>query len=412
MNEPRITNQGWISIPGISIVLIFMNGILPSEVVIVIQIILLIFLIGKIKIERSFAIAFFLILIQSLICIMIGDDTLSSFLKQYVSIIISATYWLTCITLSNINEYIDLYKRAAIFTSFVAIFQFIASLLGLNSLSNMQWLVKSQQQTTGGRAAAFLNEPSVCALVLFPIFFLGLYKLIGKNRKFLEKRISTWETLVVFMGFASTVSSSGFIGAAIAVLIIAFEYGFKLKQLVIFFLVFVLFGYLYNNVSFVNERIGDTLDVINGSKNLSLANVSTQTLILNKDIAFDSFKYSHGLGSGLGSHPISYAKYINGYNAVYLYHLNQEDANSMFLRIISELGVLGIGIYILFLFGYRIKKGERSIYKIISLMCLGYILMRMTRFGHYFDCGYFMFISLYYRCYQVTKYREKINNGE
>lgn len=405
----------WLSIPGISILLIFLNGLLPTEIVLAIQVCLLIIMIKRIDIEFPFAIVFMLILIQSFICIILGNDTFPYFIKQYISIIISATYWLTCISKKNILDFMVLYKKAAVFTSIVAIFQFIASIFGLTYLSNMSWLIKSQQSTTGGRAAAFLNEPSACALVLFPVFFLGLYRIFGKYSDSVKKLINIREIIIVFLGYLSTFSSSGFIGAAIAILVIVLEYRIRIKQIVILGLAVCLLGVIYNHNEFINQRINDTIAVLNGAETMDQVNLSTQTLILNKDVAFSSFRDTHGLGGGLGSHPISYSKYINNFNAVNIVQLNQDDANSMFLRITSELGVLGISIYLIFLYFWRAKVKKLKldkIYRILSLMCLSYILMRFNRFGHYFDCGYFMFITIYYRCGQLSRESGRYLNND
>lgn len=396
----------WLSIPGISILLIFLNSLVPTEIILAIQICLLIVMIKKIDIEIPFLIAFILIFIQSYICILLGNDTFPNFFKQYISIIISALYWLTCINKNNIFDYIILYKKAAIFTSIIAIFQLIARILRLQALSNMAWLIKTQQSTTGERSAAFFSEPSVCALILFPIFFIGLYRLIGKYKDSIKNLIRTREIIIIFFGYFSTFSSAGFIGAGIAIFIIVLEYGLKIKQIFLLLISVLFLGFIYTHNDFISQRVNDTLATINESKSLDQVNVSTQTLILNKDIAFSSFENTNGLGSGLGSHPISYNKYINNFNAVYLIQLNKDDANSMFLRIISELGILGILIYVIFLYLWRYKtKNPQSnkIYRILSLMCFCYILMRFVRYGHYFDYGYFMFITIYYRCGEIYK---------
>lgn len=298
-----------------------------------------------------------------------------------------------------------MYKQLSLLTSFVAIFQFVASLVGIDTLSNMKWLIKSQSSTPLGRSAAFLNEPSTCALVLFPMTFLSLYLYIGKYKEKLELKISNWQRVVIILGFITTGSSSGFIGICIGLVIIALEYGLNYKQLIILIVGFFILGGIYKSVPLIKERIDDTYLLLRGEQSLSFANVSTQTLILNKNIAMDSFKVTKGFGGGLGSHQISYSKYISKYSEPNLLYLNQQDANSMMLRIISELGILGLVISFCFLWFYRYRKADKKDenFRIISLMCLSYILMRFTRYGHYFDCGFFMFVSIYYKCYEISK---------
>lgn len=396
----------WTLIPGVSITLIFLNGILPASVVIAIQFFLLLFMVKKIKVPFSFLIIFLCVLVQGIVCIIQGNDTFSLFLKQYICIGISVVYWLTCINKKNIDLYIQLYKKFSVFTAIVAIAQYIFSLIGLDELANMSWLIKSQGATPVGRTAAFLNEPSTCALVLFPMVFLSIYSWIGKNKRNAHLTISNWEKIVIVIGFITTGSSSGFIGVAFALIIISLEYGINYKVIFIVLSGVLLLGFFYKNVPLINVRVNDTYYTLTNRENVSYANVSTQTLVLNKDVAFENFKETKGLGGGLGSHQIAYNKYINLFDTNNLLHLNQQDANSMLLRIISELGILGFVIAAFFLVGYRYRKNNNQKdmrYKVLSLMCLSYILMRFARFGHYFDCGFFMFVVIYYRCYEISK---------
>ena len=84
------------------------------------------------------------------------------------------------------------------------------------------------------------------------------------------------------------------------------------------------------------------------------------------------------------------------------------------LRIISELGIAGIILLVGLLYYYRFRKNSpTTVYKIVSRMCLCYIIMRLFRFGHYFDCGLYMFIAMYYQCYRNSKQNNLlIENGK
>lgn len=401
----RKNKSEWFSIPGISILLIFLNGILPLELIVTIQFFLILLMFKRVRIPYSFLIVFVLVLLQGIICIMNGNDTVSLFLKQYISILISVIFWLLCTNITSIQKLLIMYKQLSLLTSFVAIFQFIASLVGLNVLANMAWLIKSQSSTPLGRSAAFLNEPSTCALVLFPMTFLSLYLYIGKYKYKLKLKISNWQRITIILGFITTGSSSGFIGVTIGLVLMALEYGLNYKNFIILIVGFFILGGIYKSVPLIKERMDDTYSLLRGEQSLSSANVSTQTLILNKDVAMDSFKETKGFGGGLGSHKISYSKYISAYSEPNLIYLNQQDANSMLLRIISEMGILGLLIAFCFLWFCRYRKEDKKDlnFKVISLMCLSYILMRFTRFGHYFDCGFFMFVAIYYKCYEISK---------
>lgn len=395
----------WLSIPGLSIILIYLNALLPTTVVLGIQVLVLACCFRHIRINYAFAVGLAAVFIQSYWAVMMGTDTFKLFLQQFISICITAMYWLTVVNEDNMTDYLVLYKQAAIFTAIVSIFQYIASLVGLSALATMSWLIPAQSRTPVGRSAAFLNEPSYCALVLFPIVFLGMYQYLGRYRAYRVIDLPLWEFLVVLAGFFFTGSSSGFFGVIVAVIIIVLEYGFHYKQILMIVAAVLCLDLVYTNVSFIHQRVNDSISLINGKGNLDSVNLSTQSLAVNKDIAVDSFQATHGLGGGLGSHPLSYDKFVGQYGRNIALQ-NNFDANSLMLRIISEVGVVGLIILAVFIWQCRFRgnKDPRLIrYKIISWMCLCYLFMRLFRFGHYFDCGLYMFIVMYYRCYTRSK---------
>ncbi len=401
-------NLKWNSFEGISIILIFLNGIFPPEIILALQVFLMVFLFNKIRLPKGIFFIISLILLQGILSMLLGTDTVGDFLKQFIGILISLTYWFTITYNFSINKLLYLYKNASVFTSIVSIFQFLAGSFGFSSLSNMGWLIKSQISTTGGRSAAFFSEPSECAIILFPMAFIALYSIIGKRKKVLKRFINLKETFIILLGYFCTMSTVGYIGIFICLLTILFEYRMNLKQILIVVIAFFMFSLLYNNVTFFQQRINDTYSNLYNSNDLAQSNLSTQTLILNKDIAIKSFEMTKGLGGGLGSHEISYNKYIGDFDTEHIsLFLNKDDANSLFLRIISELGILGMFLIGFFLIKFRVaneKDNAIDVNRIIYLMIVSYIFIRMIRFGHYFNCGFFMFISLYYlnnRAYKI-----------
>lgn len=411
MTSKRVS---WFSIPGLSVLLIFLNALIPMPVLIGIQFVILMYSLKRVRIVYSVAIAFAIIFFQSYFAIMLGTDTFTLFMQQFLSICITATYWFTFVDNTNIMEYLQLYKQLAILTALVSIFQYVMSLLGVASLATMSWLIHDQAGTPVGRSASFLNEPSYCALVLFPLIFFGLYQLLGRYRAALTLKMKPWELIVIFAGFLFTGSSTGFFGVIVSIIVIVLEYGISYKQLLILLLAAVCLGTVYSRVSFIHQRVNDTVGLVSGKGSLNSVNLSTQSLTINKNIAFDSFEETHGLGGGMGSHSLSYNKFAGQYGPNIL-SLNRFDANSLALRIISELGIIGIVLLVAWLYHYRFRKSDDSvaIYKIISQMCLCYLFVRLLRFGHYFDCGLYMFIAMYYQCYRVSRRNQLLaGNGK
>ena len=152
----------------------------------------------------------------------------------------------------------------------------------------------------------------------------------------------------------------------------------------------------YTKIGDFNERINDTLALISDdSQSLATANISSQTIIINLKIALKSFADSCGLGGGIGSHPISYERFIEDLpvsNVVFFF--NKEDANSLLLRIISELGLLGLAEVVGFLFRFWPKR-DGTFESIVGNMCITYFFLRLLRYGHYFNNGLLLFVIVF-----------------
>ena len=159
------------------------------------------------------------------------------------------------------------------------------------------------------------------------------------------------------------------------------EYKHNPKQIIIFILGIAAFMIAYTKIGDFNERINDTLALISDdSQSLATANISSQTIIINLKIALKSFADSCGLGGGIGSHPISYERFIKDLpvsNVVFFF--NKEDANSLLLRIISELGLLGLAGVVGFLFRFWPKR-DGTFESIVGNMCITYFFLRLLRY--------------------------------
>ena len=73
--------------------------------------------------------------------------------------------------------------------------------------------------------------------------------------------------------------------------------------------------------------------------------------------------------------------------------LNKDDANSLFVRVVAELGPVGL----IALFGFLIvcANVEGKPYRQIRNALLPYFLVRMSRFGAYFSMELYFFVGLY-----------------
>jgi O-antigen ligase len=116
-------------------------------------------------------------------------------------------------------------------------------------------------------------------------------------------------------------------------------------------------------------------------------------------------------GSGLGSHQVAYKKFTytnDGKIRLKGFEFNVADANSLFLRLMSETGLIGV-IFIIFLVarsfvGYTGDEEDTS--WMISGALLVIILLYLLRQGNYFLNGFPVFLWMYY--YNKMNYAERL----
>lgn len=159
----------------------------------------------------------------------------------------------------------------------------------------------------------------------------------------------------------------------------------------------------YSNQNFLNSMQLKFTQSITAFENFSpyefeLLNASSYATLTNLWIAVNA--PNRVMGTGLGTHEISYEKlYKSDYR---LYGLNKDDAYSLFTRIFSEFGVIGVIILYFFIKKYYRKNS------IISLSLLFLFLSMGIRGGHYFAYGviFFAFLYIYSANYNDKKYHK------
>src|SRR5690606_6654855 len=125
-------------------------------------------------------------------------------------------------------------------------------------------------------------------------------------------------------------------------------------------------------------------------------NTSSFTLLNNYLVAIESFKSSPIWGSGLGSHPASFDKYsLTKKFYLPFEDFNKADANSLLLRLLSETGLLGLGLFLFILIRFRCGNNHSLNRWIISNGIFVMMIAGLLREGHYFHSGVPFFIFLY-----------------
>ena len=125
----------------------------------------------------------------------------------------------------------------------------------------------------------------------------------------------------------------------------------------------------------------------NNSNSVYEQNETTFALKSNYLIAKNKIEDGYIFGTGIFTHEFYYYKYIDViYKSHYQKYLNYSDAASIFIRLLSEFGILGIFAYILMIF-YVIKCYKKKDY--INMFYMMLFISQGMRLGDYtwlFNC--------------------------
>ena len=185
--------------------------------------------------------------------------------------------------------------------------------------------------------------------------------------------------------------------------------------------VFSAYQYVQKNMYEFRTKINQTYEAFTKTKItpfiLDQMNSTTFALYSNFKIAQMSFERNQLLASGLGSHAKNYdLMFTKQFDAKYLERfgeLNKYDANSLFIRLLSETGLLGLGMFFLFVFKFRLKRKHLAISEIANFAIINHgililFIVRLVRTGNYIGNGFFFFFFLYYYTHkQVKDYYKK-----
>ena len=377
-------------------------GLRISYLIMVLALLLWILFIENIYFNKVFFFLFSIILISSFYNIYIGKDTLGLLAKQVIGISLNSIifYLLIKVNKYDLKRLFKVYLSIAFLVGAIGLFQELSYLLNFKFGYDFYYIIPnwktSISQSGFLRINSILPEPASFCYSMMPAFFVSIISFSRNSFRFLTK----WKGLIIISSFFLTFSTIGYIGMVTSLFLLMYNYR-KIRYIfggIILMFVFVFF--LWNNIGDFQVRIGDSIDMLTGKANLTTVNLSTFALFSNSLVAYNSFRDNPIFGSGLGSHKLSYHKYINDIvdvNKISMF-LNVDDANSLFLRLLSETGLFGIIVFFYFLFkSHLLKKRDKSKYLwIISNAILALFLIKLIRSGHYFVNGFFFFFWLYY----------------
>lgn len=293
----------------------------------------------------------------------------------------------------------------------MGIIQYLAYILDLTFLYDFSYLGfenTSLKYLVSGRMSSIYSEPAHLCAILGAGFFISLYyhrNHIG-NKNYIE-------SMIILLAAVLSLSVITYISVALfAILYIAYKNNFSWKvgkqRLVIgifavSFVVFfgtICFSFINNNnnqnktFSYLTYKITNFLE---DNVDPSSQNYTTFAIKSNFNIALKKMNNRLYLGTGIFSHELTYESYMISIYGTRYRIINSSDASSLFIRIFSEMGIVGM---VLFLYFYiqQIRTGLKNKNVDILFMITLFISQGM-RLGNYtapfliITCLYLFFIK-------------------
>lgn len=345
--------------------------------------------------------------------ILAGNNTGALFFKIFIGVLLSSTFYFYVIKYFD-DDAVTIFKLflyGCYLTAVLGIIQVICFNLGIVPGYNYRWLLNKWSVVPGAiwgiRMNSLYPEASQCAIMLGPAAFVTIYNLIFRTDHFISRR----KGIVILIALFLTTSSTGFIGLLFSMLLLAINFA-RFGTFLAFASVGLGMGFLlYNGIPEVQRRVDSAVGLwVNNDFSVENVNSSSFVLYNNFHIAFTNLKENPLMGTGLGSHAIAFDKYTLTKRAGILnITFNKFDANSLFLRLVSETGLIGITLAMMFIFRFHVRKSKDRSGKelwLISNALLVIILMYLIRQGNYFLNGFPLFVWLYYYVYLKSKSNE------
>ena len=303
---------------------------------------------------------------------------------QIIGISLSSIFYYSILKCYGKKLLFEVYLKVAFINAFLAIPMFY---------------LKINQAFGGERLNGFFSEPAHYAAAMLPAAYVFL-----KQKKYLK-------FFIVVLTIMLSKSSIGYVGVILMVLIPLIKMKYFLKYSFFGFIILSTgFFYVYSNwdenvdsekANFFLRRVKQTVEsfsAVNDGEFEQSTNLSSYALISNSYISKESF-LRHPLGTGLGSYETQYNKYYPQMSppkyllTLGLSEINKADANSLFLRMLVDLGFFSLILYLYFF--YKTMAVFKNENKIIEQGVFFYLIVKTIREGHYFPPEFYFFLLIF-----------------
>ena len=368
---------------------------------------ILLYIKKNIFVTKNFAFISLFVLLHGTINIILENNTLELFLKQYLNVYTNILFFWLVVRDNRIDKIYSIYLKYALFISEFAILEEFACLFGISSYIPVPFFKEYDKVLIFSRVSAFCYEPSFLGYYLCPAVCIAVFYVICKENlpNILNKTMSTARAWIIITAMLFTFSLTGYIGLFVSILLAIRTKKIGSTKILLPLMTLFLCVFAYNELPAIQMRVDNTLAIFLTDIDYSSINISSYTYFANFNVTLKSIEESWFIGYGLASYPIAYDRYnVGGWGEADLM-LNRTDGNSMLFRILTELGVFGFIMISVYMIRYYINNNKINyIYTAASLALFLILLMRQ---GHYTHGGVMLFALLYHK-----NYIEEIKKGE
>lgn len=358
-------------------------------------------LVSKNGFPKHLIFIYLVLIVSGILSVFSGDNSYFQFFKILIGTFFSYLffYYVFIEFKDKLGVLLNLYIKASYIVGIIGIVQFISYQIGFEAGYNFSWILNKWKVTPGGlgvRVNSLFIEPTYYATFLSPALFFALARLFNIQNQFFTKNSSVIFSFAYILSF----SGAGFLALFILILIFFLNFGL-VRYSIVFALICGALFYTFNNyIPEFRSRYQGSIEIFSRGKfELGKTHGSSIILYNNSIVATKNFIQNPFFGTGLGSHPTAFDKYsiTKEFDQTGI-SLNKQDANSMFLRLLSETGAFGVLLFVFFLIKNNVsrKANEDSIYWLVSGALLLCILLNLIRQGNYFLCGFPFFMWFYY----------------
>lgn len=338
-----------------------------------------------------------------------GYNTVGSFVKIAVSLLFVITFYYLILAVNQfrVEPLFRMYMAFAKVVAVVGIIQFCSYAVGFWPGYDYGWLLNIWKVAGPPdrfiRVNSLLPEPAHLAQFMAPASFVALARLVGMGKTWLSLASALAIILVVII----STSSLGFVCLLFGLVLLIFN----LRKFSLLFVgATVVVGAFIGAYTFdegfelrVNSGVAA---MVYGDLSPKNSDISTFTILNNGYVAYNVVLRRPLTGGGFGSHPISYEKHsLTGQKGYFKSEFNTKDGNSMFIRLASETGLIGLLSMLGFLVVCFIRRPRREASHRWLIQGSIFLLMLVVLFrqGHYFVCGTPLFLWMYYYNHRANR---------